>query len=572
MNINIYIINNQSIQIDLLNGFFEHKNYIVLLSVDAVYISQYIQTTVTDEIVLNAVRIDFPPALGVISKMFIMGDILYLLGIGGQMYGLSLPDTLGNPILASRASYIANGMTGIISKGAIGKDIEGITWKYRGELPKGYIYKYASANQFGLILAENKEYNSYQLYSIYENGENITKLTDSIPELIIDEINPSKLFFVASLDRFYIFTYYRELERAIVYYSGGDYKLWIPYEVTEKTDMLEIFKNMRQVYASEESGFLIDSPNIVEGFRFAVMGPNLECLDNPYSTLSMIQPMEEVVCSGYEDEHFFIVYQNTIGMVFQLRWDSNITGQITCRIINKKLTKVESPIKDCTIFLGEFVGLSNHITYSSYLGNSNSDIHIVNFDKSNLHLYRLAHSLLLKSESDDTLLLSYDGLYWEELNPLKLGLPIIDSDQIIDFQHDKNKNIMFIDNYCYSNGFTRDSYQKYFTYNTTFNLSKNNGQFHYHFEFSPRFVFFTIEFLDELEANLIGGYISKEPITNYNLKSAMFEGYVNESGNFKMRFFTEEPLNDLTGQDLILMIDNYKDYDRDYQITLYAFA
>ena len=71
---------------------------------------------------------------------------------------------------------------------------------------------------------------------------------------------------------------------------------------------------------------------------------------------------------------------------------------------------------------------------------------------------------------------------------------------------------------------------------------------------------------------MIGGYISKEPITNYNLKSAMFEGYVNESGNFKMRFFTEEPLNDLTGQDLILMIDNYKDYDRDYQITLYAFA
>lgn len=566
--------------IDIVNSVIHHKNYLIFIAADAVYFATSILLTTDAHALIQDARVQIPYALGTFSHMWCTEKVLYVQGLNGDLYGLKLPDYLGNPMIASKAGLIANGMTADVSRGAIGQDMEGVSWRLIGALPSGIsngiTIQYGECNSIHTLFAKSSSMAC--IYNILEDS--IVKITDYVsgdfPELVDKgcALNDYKYFntnyYFSGMGKIWHFGYHSSSDWQHIHFCDGDVYNWgYPgYDKnTQIVNIKELLAMSNDMIGSDDMGFILTHKSAVNGSYTSVLGPNLELLENPQSIFITGAGSKAI----YEDGWFYVTNPEANEIYrTKLKWDITIIGDTICTKIEYQViagTNSDTYIPFLNGLLSQNLALGG-IIYTPFSGYSYSEsthfsaIVLPRTDANGI-LYRLCNSVMYLNATSSEAYITYDAIRWYNI---KNDMFMKDFANIR-FFHGTHVNICIEDKNVYINGRDENAFQNYFKIEKTYDLSEKAGQFHYHFTFSPNYLFFKA--IDEMVGRTVAGYVT----TDKN-DAKVFITEVGELGEVTSPtpiVNDEAHLITLDGQEFHFALEDVFIEPADYKITLYAF-
>lgn len=529
-----------TIKIASLRGCFSIKNYIVLLDDERVWICPCQPDVGTDEVFMLGYSIPIPAFIRTYTKVWQVGNYIYLLSSVGSLYCMKLPNYIPTALFASRNTDYVNGFYPYVQKGAIlSHGIEGQTWEKcalslimdNWKIKEPWDIQTAYTNGNGIILYKDTENDKYHLlyitpyekvFDLEEIIEDIPSQTDTMRPSDITNLTPSSYVILigATNCRFYLLIY-NKIKKSLYLATGQGSMKTLSWQRYSMDDNLRIFMEAAKYMVGFKGNLTVVMDTNMSAAKYATFTFNPEL---PIDSSIRIRcyndtdGMLDSVPNVYVSDNQLVINMPGISI-----WDeSNITV--------KGATNINSEI------ITHAIGRSN-IEYSTLIRNnddgmevyqdiSNTELYIVmnvllpswrlepiensdelkcrvilkslkkmfpqyaNATEIEGNLYRLSNSVIYLDLKYKCGAITYDGIGWEIIEEENLPL----GDKVKSVFSIGNANYIYTNKGVFRNGDFGPRMSKAHVLEENDCIHAINGcvEYHYKFSFSPGFVIMDI--------------------------------------------------------------------------------
>lgn len=548
--------------IDLLYGVCRYKNYMIFITPDSICITKDILITSNGLAIIRDSQIPIPHYAGIFTNVWIVGDFLYIQGVTGNISSLKLPKVIGSPEFASKSSIIADGVTGELVNGMIGQDIEGYNWRKILKIDTSESCKVVSVNRIAVILI-GKDI----LYGYNGDYQSCIKLDDlSVFDPITNSYKKETLSgiqvrMVTAMNKIWLFDKTSD-DQIIIYSCDSSILSWTKYDNSILPSLviehlLKPEENIEFIGAGEDGFILI---NKKENIAFPI-GPQFELPDDPLKPLEFLANNAKIL--EYIDGKVWVL-SNTTNYFFNLSWSIDISGKFTCSAVNlqsincsETIPFIQTKENSAILSNGILILEDNKVYYTPFSGYGYVEGRVDSFivldlqeiDSiwiSDISVIRLSNSILISGKKENGLMsyfITYNGYQF---------YPVLESS--LPFREDNGSlivNVCDMVSYIYENGSLYMCGTHRNESQDIYHLKKImifKEQFHYHFPFSPRYLFFAFRCYDRI----VGGYVTIDNnIANHEKGYFVYNVYTQEMEIFKpeMENVIGEEVINLVGQD-----------------------